>query len=62
MFSHCRPQIIDAYIKIRTTKDETYIRQVFTMDEAQKEEYKREKRRIQVNIVFIHNPQNAQLL
>lgn len=42
-----RPPIIDAYVKIRNTKDEAFIRQFATLDEAQKEEMKREKRRIQ---------------
>lgn len=42
-----RPQVIDAYVKIRSTKDESFIRQFATLDEAQKEEMKREKRRIQ---------------
>jgi transcription initiation factor TFIID subunit 1 len=42
-----RTPVIDAYMRIRTTKDEAFIRQFATMDEAQKEEMKREKRRIQ---------------
>ncbi|XP_058465400.1 transcription initiation factor TFIID subunit 1 isoform X2 [Malaya genurostris] len=42
-----RSPVIDAYVKIRTTKDEAFIRQFATLDEAQKEEMKREKRRIQ---------------
>lgn len=42
-----KPMVIDAYIKIRTTKDEAFIKQFATLDEAQKEEMKREKRRIQ---------------
>lgn len=42
-----RPQVIDAYVKIRSTKDENFIRQFATLDDAQKEEMKREKRRIQ---------------
>lgn len=42
-----RAPVIDAYTKIRTTKDEAFIRQFATLDEAQKEEMKREKRRIQ---------------
>lgn len=42
-----RSAVIDAYIKIRTTKDEAFIKQFATLDEAQKEEMKREKRRIQ---------------
>lgn len=39
--------VVDAYVKIRTTKDEAFIKNFATMDEAQKEEMKREKRRIQ---------------
>lgn len=42
-----KPAVIDAYVKIRTTKDDQFIRQFTTLDEAQKEEMKREKRRIQ---------------
>lgn len=42
-----RQPVIDAYMKIRTTKDEAFIRQFATLDDAQKEEMKREKRRIQ---------------
>ncbi|XP_003436646.2 transcription initiation factor TFIID subunit 1 isoform X1 [Anopheles gambiae] len=42
-----RSPVIDAYVKIRTTKDEAFIRQFATLDEALKEEMKREKRRIQ---------------
>lgn len=42
-----RPQVIDAYVRIRQSKDEAFIRQFATLDEAQKEEMKREKRRIQ---------------
>lgn len=46
-FSSIRPQVIDAYVRIRQSKDEAFIRQFATLDEAQKEEMKREKRRIQ---------------
>lgn len=45
-----RIPVIDAYAKIRSTKDEAFIRQFATLDDAQKEEMKREKRRIQVRI------------
>lgn len=41
--------VIEAYTKIRNTKDDVFIRQFATLDDAQKEEMKREKRRIQVN-------------
>lgn len=50
-----RPQVIDAYVKIRNTKDEAFIRQFATLDEAQKEEMKREKRRIQVSFACVIN-------
>uniref|UniRef100_A0A1B0DKZ6 Transcription initiation factor TFIID subunit 1 histone acetyltransferase domain-containing protein n=1 Tax=Phlebotomus papatasi TaxID=29031 RepID=A0A1B0DKZ6_PHLPP len=42
-----RQPVIDAYTKIRNTKDEAFIKSFATLDEAQKEEMKREKRRIQ---------------
>ncbi|KAG8039641.1 hypothetical protein G9C98_000370 [Cotesia typhae] len=42
-----KPAVIDTYIKIRNSKDETFIKQFATLDEAQKEEMKREKRRLQ---------------
>lgn len=42
-----RPAVIDAYEKIRRTKDEEFIKRFASMDEAQKEEMKRERRRIQ---------------
>lgn len=42
-----RPNVIDAYEKIRRTKDEDFIKRFASMDEAQKEEMKRERRRIQ---------------
>lgn len=43
--------VIEAYTKIRSTKDEAFIRQFATLDDAQKEEMKREKRRIQVGMI-----------
>lgn len=39
--------VIDVYIKIRTTKDEAFIRQFALLDDQAKEEMKKEKRRIQ---------------
>ncbi len=39
--------IIDAYIKIRTTKDDNFIRQAFALDEEEKEQLRKERRRIQ---------------
>lgn len=42
-----RATVIDAYEKIRRTKDDEFIKRFASMDEAQKEEMKRERRRIQ---------------
>jgi len=39
--------IIDVYMKIRTTKDDAFIRQFALLDDQAKEEMKKEKRRIQ---------------
>ncbi|XP_066256544.1 transcription initiation factor TFIID subunit 1 [Euwallacea similis] len=55
-----KPAVIDAYVKIRTTKDESFIRQFATLDEAQKEEMKREKRRIQEQLRRIKRNQEKE--
>lgn len=47
--------VIEAYTKIRNTKDDAFIRQFATMDETQKEEMKREKRRIQVSFILLYS-------
>ncbi|XP_050517356.1 transcription initiation factor TFIID subunit 1 isoform X2 [Diabrotica virgifera virgifera] len=52
--------VIDAYVKIRMTKDEEFIRQFATLDEAQKEEMKREKRRIQEQLRRIKRNQEKE--
>ncbi|KAL1517978.1 hypothetical protein ABEB36_001670 [Hypothenemus hampei] len=57
-----KPAVIDAYVKIRTTKDETFIRQFATLDDAQKEEMKREKRRIQEQLRRIKRNQEKERL
>lgn len=57
-----KPAVIDAYVKIRTTKDEQFIRQFTTLDEAQKEEMKREKRRIQEQLRRIKRNQERERL
>lgn len=49
-------------MKIRTTKDEQFIRQFATLDEAQKEEMKREKRRIQEQLRRIKRNQERERL
>lgn len=57
-----RQPIIDAYVKIRTTKDEQFIKQFATLDEQQKEEMKREKRRIQEQLRRIKRNQERERL
>ena len=42
-----KPSVIETYVKVRNTKDESFIRQFATMDDEVKEEMKKEKRRIQ---------------
>merc|ERR1712203_547701 len=42
-----KPLVIETYVKVRNTKDDTFIRQFATMDDQVKEEMKKEKRRIQ---------------
>lgn len=57
-----RQPVIDAYVKIRQTKDDTFIKSFATIDEAQKEEMKREKRRIQEQLRRIkRNQQRGQV-
>lgn len=55
-----KPAVIDTYVKIRTTKDEAFIRQFATLDDAQKEEMKREKRRIQEQLRRIKRNQERE--
>ncbi|KAJ9586080.1 hypothetical protein L9F63_020277 [Diploptera punctata] len=57
-----KPAVIDTYVKIRTTKDENFIRQFATLDEHQKEEMKREKRRIQEQLRRIKRNQERERL
>ncbi|XP_054711819.1 transcription initiation factor TFIID subunit 1-like [Uloborus diversus] len=43
-----KPAVIDTYVRIRTTKDASFIKQfASTLDEQQKEEIRKERRRIQ---------------
>nr|XP_018902266.1 PREDICTED: transcription initiation factor TFIID subunit 1-like [Bemisia tabaci] len=55
-----KPAVIDAYVKIRSTKDEAFIKQFATPDDAQKEEMKREKRRIQEQLRRIKRNQERE--
>uniref|UniRef100_A0A1B6IXS7 Bromo domain-containing protein n=3 Tax=Homalodisca TaxID=139475 RepID=A0A1B6IXS7_9HEMI len=52
--------VIDTYVKIRSTKDDNFIRQFATLDDAQKEEMKREKRRIQEQLRRIKRNQERE--
>ena len=52
--------VIDTYLKIRNSKDESFIKQFATLDEAQKEEMKREKRRIQEQLRRIKRNQERE--
>ncbi|KAL4230237.1 Transcription initiation factor TFIID subunit 1 [Mactra antiquata] len=42
-----KPAVIDAYVRIQKTKDPNFIKQFATMDDAAKEEMRRERRRLQ---------------
>ena len=42
-----KAMVIETYVKVRNTKDDTFIRQFASMDDQVKEEMKKEKRRIQ---------------
>lgn len=55
-----KPAVIDTYIKIRSTKDEYFIRQYSTMDDQLKEEMKREKRKIQEQLRRIKRNQERE--
>merc|ERR1711936_425826 len=55
-----KPIVIDTYIKIRNTKDEAFIKQFATLDEAAKEEMKKEKRRIQEQLRRIKRNQEKE--
>ncbi|XP_030373648.1 transcription initiation factor TFIID subunit 1 isoform X4 [Scaptodrosophila lebanonensis] len=57
-----RQPVIDAYVNIRTTRNEQFIKQFATLDEQQKEEMKREKRRIQEQLRRIKRNQERERL
>ncbi len=42
-----KPLIIDAYVKIRSTKDDDFIKSAFALDEDEKEKLRKERRRLQ---------------
>ncbi|XP_023247191.1 transcription initiation factor TFIID subunit 1 [Copidosoma floridanum] len=55
-----KPAVIDIYLKIRNQKDDSFIKQFVTPDDAQKEEMKREKRRIQEQLRRIKRNQERE--
>lgn len=55
-----KPLVIEAYIKVRETKDENFIRQFATIDDSVKEEMKKEKRRIQEQLRRIKRNQEKE--
>merc|ERR1711997_48404 len=57
-----KPIVVDTYAKIRTTKDEAFIKQFATLDEAAKEEMKKEKRRIQEQLRRIRRNEEKERL
>ena len=54
-----KPNVIDAYIRIRETKDASFIRQFTILDDQAKEEMKKERRRIQEQLRRIKRNQAA---
>ena len=55
-----KPIIAQTYVRVRQTKDEEFIRQFATLDEAQKEEMKKEKRRLQEQLRRIKRNQEKE--
>lgn len=57
-----KPIVIQTYVRIRQTKDAEFIKQFATLDEAAKEEMKKEKRRIQEQLRRIKRNQEKERL
>merc|ERR1719431_1062892 len=55
-----KPMVVETYVKVRNTKDDTFIRQFATMDDQVKEEMKKEKRRIQEQLRRIKRNQEKE--
>uniref|UniRef100_G1N9X0 TATA-box binding protein associated factor 1 n=1 Tax=Meleagris gallopavo TaxID=9103 RepID=G1N9X0_MELGA len=51
-----KPSVIDAYCRIRTTKDEEFIRKFALFDEQHREEMRKERRRIQEQLRDFNDP------
>ncbi|XP_077971618.1 transcription initiation factor TFIID subunit 1-like [Styela clava] len=57
-----KPDVIDAYLRIRNSKDEDFIRKFIMLDEQHREEMRREKRRIQEQLRRIKRNQEKDKL
>uniref|UniRef100_A0A4W3HTG0 Transcription initiation factor TFIID subunit n=1 Tax=Callorhinchus milii TaxID=7868 RepID=A0A4W3HTG0_CALMI len=57
-----KPSVIDAYVRIRTTKDEDFIRKFALFDEQHREEMRRERRRIQEQLRRLKRNQEKEKL
>ena len=55
-----KPLVIETYVKVRNTRNETFIRQFATSDDQIKEEMKKEKRRIQEQLRRIKRNQEKE--
>ncbi|CAF0755218.1 unnamed protein product [Didymodactylos carnosus] len=55
-----KPMVIEAYTRIRHTKDDAFIRQFFALDEAQREQLRRERRRIQEQLRRVKRQEKLQ--
>ncbi|XP_035682645.1 transcription initiation factor TFIID subunit 1-like [Branchiostoma floridae] len=55
-----KPSVIDTYVRIRTTKDENFIKNWLAQDEQHKEEMRRERRRIQEQLRRIKRNQEKE--
>lgn len=56
-----KPNVIDTYLKVRNSRDDAFIKQFATLDDAHKEEMKREKRRLQEQLRRIKRNQERDL-
>uniref|UniRef100_A0A5F9DBF6 Transcription initiation factor TFIID subunit 1 n=1 Tax=Oryctolagus cuniculus TaxID=9986 RepID=A0A5F9DBF6_RABIT len=57
-----KPSVIDAYVRIRTTKDEEFIRKFALFDEQHREEMRKERRRIQEQLRRLKRNQEKEKL
>nr|XP_018670467.1 transcription initiation factor TFIID subunit 1-like isoform X2 [Ciona intestinalis] len=55
-----KPEVVDAYVKIRSSKNEDFIKKFMMMDEQHREEMRREKRRLQEQLRRIKRNQEKE--